>query len=210
MPEKDNWKLKGDFVLSCNCTVFCPCVLSLGQHPPTEGYCQTWAGIRIDEGHYEDTDLAGVKFGPADRHPGPARARQLDCRAVRRRQGVDLCREGADPHLHRQGRRLDGPAENPGRQLPRRAHRADHLRDQGGRHAHLPDREDHRRRRQADQGQGRRARTSSSATRATGSARTSRSRAPKPRACAPSAATGISPAARPNWCRSTGAAMRDA
>ena len=61
MPE--NWKLKGDFVMSCNCTVFCPCVISLGQHEPTEGYCQTWAGIRIEEGHHEETDLAGINVG---------------------------------------------------------------------------------------------------------------------------------------------------
>ena len=61
MPE--NWKLKGDFVLSCNCTVFCPCVISLGQHEPTEGHCQAWAGIRIEEGHHEETDIAGINVG---------------------------------------------------------------------------------------------------------------------------------------------------
>jgi hypothetical protein len=54
------WKLKGEMALSCSCTVFCPCVLSLGDHPPTEGRCQTWAGVRIDSGHFEETDLAGV------------------------------------------------------------------------------------------------------------------------------------------------------
>ena len=59
----DNWKIKGDFVLSCNCTVFCPCVISLGQHEPTEGRCQAWAGVRIDEGFHDDTDLKGVKAG---------------------------------------------------------------------------------------------------------------------------------------------------
>jgi hypothetical protein len=59
----DAWTIKGDLVLSCNCTVFCPCVLSLGQHPPTEGYCQTWAGIRIDEGQSGETDLSGIKVG---------------------------------------------------------------------------------------------------------------------------------------------------
>ena len=53
-------------MLSCNCTVFCPCVLSLGQHPPTEGYCQTWAGFRIDAGHYGDVDLSGLKSRPRD------------------------------------------------------------------------------------------------------------------------------------------------
>lgn len=71
MPEKDNWKLKGDFVMSCNCTVFCPCVISLGQHEPTEGYCQTWAGIRIEEGHHEVTDLAGINVGLIIDIPGP-------------------------------------------------------------------------------------------------------------------------------------------
>ena len=166
----ENWKLKGDFVLSCNCTVFCPCVISLGQHEPTEGYCQTWAGIRIEEGHHEEVDISGINVGLLLDIPGRARARQLDRGALRRRARLDLCREGADPHLHRQGRRLDRAVENPGRRLPRRAHREDHLRDQG-RHAHLPDPEDHRRRGEADHRQGQAARTSWSAIPATGSAR---------------------------------------
>ena len=54
------WRLKGDFVLSCSCTVFCPCVISLGQHAPTEGYCQTWAAVRIDQGHFGEVDLTGI------------------------------------------------------------------------------------------------------------------------------------------------------
>ena len=63
----ESWAMKGELVLSCNCTVFCPCVLSLGQHPPTEGYCQTWAGFRIDAGHFGDVDLAGLNLGLAAR-----------------------------------------------------------------------------------------------------------------------------------------------
>ena len=57
------WHIKGELALSCNCTVFCPCVLSLGQHAPTEGYCQTWAGVRIDDGRFGDVALSGIKFG---------------------------------------------------------------------------------------------------------------------------------------------------
>ncbi|MEO1198800.1 MAG: DUF1326 domain-containing protein [Pseudomonadota bacterium] len=64
------WKLDGELALSCNCTVFCPCVLSLGQHPPTEGYCMTWAGIRIDSGHLEDTDLGGINAALMIEIPG--------------------------------------------------------------------------------------------------------------------------------------------
>jgi hypothetical protein len=60
---RDPWSIKGELALSCNCTVFCPCVLSLGQHAPTEGYCQTWAGVRIDTGRFGDVDLSGVKYG---------------------------------------------------------------------------------------------------------------------------------------------------
>lgn len=66
----DTWKLKGELALSCNCTVFCPCVLSLGQHPPTEGYCQTWMGIRIDEGHFGDADLGRLNVGLIVEIPG--------------------------------------------------------------------------------------------------------------------------------------------
>lgn len=54
------WQIKGELVLNCNCTVFCPCVISLGNHPPTEPTCMGWAGIRIDEGFYGDEDLSGL------------------------------------------------------------------------------------------------------------------------------------------------------
>jgi len=34
-----SWNLKGELILNCNCEVFCPCVVSLGKHAPTQGYC---------------------------------------------------------------------------------------------------------------------------------------------------------------------------
>ncbi len=64
------WAIKGELILNCNCTVFCPCVVSLGQHPPTEGYCQAWAGVRIDEGHFGDVDLSGLNVGLVLEIPG--------------------------------------------------------------------------------------------------------------------------------------------
>jgi len=67
----DPWEIRGNLVLSCNCTLFCPCVLSLGQHPPTEGYCQTWLGICIEKGHSGATDLSGIKVGLIADIPGP-------------------------------------------------------------------------------------------------------------------------------------------
>lgn len=58
-----SWSIKGELILNCNCTVFCPCVVSLGKHPPTEGTCMAWAGVRIDEGHYGNENLAGLNVG---------------------------------------------------------------------------------------------------------------------------------------------------
>jgi hypothetical protein len=54
------WSLQGEMIVNCNCEVFCPCVISLGQHLPSEGHCQAWFGVRIDQGHADDTDLSGL------------------------------------------------------------------------------------------------------------------------------------------------------
>ena len=67
LPE---WAIKGELILNCNCTVFCPCVVSLGKHPPTEGYCQAWVGIRIDKGHYDGESLDGLNIGMIMDIPG--------------------------------------------------------------------------------------------------------------------------------------------
>ncbi|CAG1003281.1 MAG: DUF1326 domain-containing protein [Rhizobiaceae bacterium] len=66
-----SWAMKGEFVRSCNCTLFCPCVVSRGDHPPTEGHCLAWAGIRIDAGHFGDVDLSGLNVGLILESPGP-------------------------------------------------------------------------------------------------------------------------------------------
>ncbi|NOX40961.1 MAG: DUF1326 domain-containing protein [Alphaproteobacteria bacterium] len=73
-PQKSDaltaWAIKGELILNCNCTVFCPCVVSLGKHPPTEGICQAWAGVRIDQGHYGDEDISGLNIGLVLEIPG--------------------------------------------------------------------------------------------------------------------------------------------
>ncbi|MBT0956615.1 DUF1326 domain-containing protein [Alphaproteobacteria bacterium KMM 3653] len=58
-----DWELNGELFLNCSCDVFCPCVVSLGKHPPTEGHCHAWMAIRIDSGHYEGEDLGGLNVG---------------------------------------------------------------------------------------------------------------------------------------------------
>src|SRR5438270_714293 len=70
MALREPWHIKGELMLSCNCTVFCPCVLSLGKHPPTEGYCQTWVGIKIDDGKFAEVDLSDLALGLVIEIPG--------------------------------------------------------------------------------------------------------------------------------------------
>ena len=61
--DADGMGDQGRVVLNCSCTVFCPCVVSLGAHPPTEGHCHAWMAIAIDEGHFEGEDLSGLNVG---------------------------------------------------------------------------------------------------------------------------------------------------
>src|SRR5687768_11374215 len=70
MAGLEPWHIKGELMLSCSCTIFCPCVLSLGKHPPTETQCQTWAGIRIDEGRHGEVSLTGVNLAVMIEIPG--------------------------------------------------------------------------------------------------------------------------------------------
>ena len=65
-----DWAIKGELFLNCSCELFCPCVVSLGAHPPTEGHCNAWMAIAIDEGHYEGEDLNGLNVGLMVEIPG--------------------------------------------------------------------------------------------------------------------------------------------
>ena len=49
--------IQGELILNCNWTVFCPCVISLGSHYPTEGHCHAWLGVRIEKGSYGGEQL---------------------------------------------------------------------------------------------------------------------------------------------------------
>lgn len=68
--EPTNWEIKGELFLNCSCDLFCPCVVSLGKHPPTEGHCHAWMAIRIDEGHFEGESLSGLNVGLMVEIPG--------------------------------------------------------------------------------------------------------------------------------------------
>lgn len=65
------WRIQGDFLMSCNCDVWCPCVLSLGKADPTYGRCLSWWGIHCEKGHYGNITLDGLTTGLLLETPGP-------------------------------------------------------------------------------------------------------------------------------------------
>lgn len=65
-----DWAIKGELFLNCSCHVWCPCVVSLGKHDPSEGDCKAWMAIAIDEGHFEGEDLSGLNVGLMVEIPG--------------------------------------------------------------------------------------------------------------------------------------------
>ncbi len=89
-----DWKIKGELILNCNCTVFCPCVISLGTHPPTEGYCQAWAGVRIDQGNFANEDLSGLNVGLMLEIPGNMGRGNWKCAAYIDERASDAAYDG--------------------------------------------------------------------------------------------------------------------
>lgn len=65
-----SWTIKGEFLLSCNCDLFCPCVVSLGKAKPTQGDCFSWWGIHIQEGRAGRNKLDGLNVAIMLHVPG--------------------------------------------------------------------------------------------------------------------------------------------
>jgi len=69
--EKKEWRIQGDFLMSCNCDVWCPCVLSLGKANPTYTRCLSWWGIHCEKGYFGDVVLDGLTTALMLETPGP-------------------------------------------------------------------------------------------------------------------------------------------
>lgn len=54
-----DWKIKGDGVVCCPCTVPCPCRTN---GPASYGHCEATLYLRIRQGHYADLDLGGMQM----------------------------------------------------------------------------------------------------------------------------------------------------
>jgi hypothetical protein len=54
-----DWSIKGPEISACNCEWGCPCQFNA---LPSHGNCRAAVGMRIDEGHFGDVRLDGLKF----------------------------------------------------------------------------------------------------------------------------------------------------
>jgi hypothetical protein len=62
-----DWRIKGEEISTCNCDWGCPCQFNA---LPTHGNCRAIVGIRIDEGHFGDVRLDGMKAVAVFAWPG--------------------------------------------------------------------------------------------------------------------------------------------
>jgi hypothetical protein len=63
-----DWQILGEEVGTCNCVWACPCQF---EGDPSEGDCHALIGYKIDEGHFGEVNLDGVKFAGVVSWPGP-------------------------------------------------------------------------------------------------------------------------------------------
>lgn len=56
------WKLRGEYMESCNCDYLCPCIYTNPQGEATHDHCTALLVFRIDEGQHDTVDLGGLKF----------------------------------------------------------------------------------------------------------------------------------------------------
>jgi hypothetical protein len=61
------WELKGREMVNCTCEYGCNCQFNA---LPDKGHCHAVAGIVIDEGHFGDTRLDGLKLAAIFKWPG--------------------------------------------------------------------------------------------------------------------------------------------
>jgi hypothetical protein len=56
------WRISGEYMETCNCTMLCPCITSNLGAVPTEGDCKAAVAMRIDQGEKDGIKLDGLSF----------------------------------------------------------------------------------------------------------------------------------------------------
>ena len=73
------WEIKARELANCNCSYGCPCQFNA---PPTYGNCEAVVCMEIDNGHYGDIDLSGIRFACIVWWPGPVHEGGGKCQPV--------------------------------------------------------------------------------------------------------------------------------
>jgi hypothetical protein len=63
-----DWYVEGALFTNCNCDYGCPCQF---ESRPTHGHCRGYEVVRIDQGHFGDVPLSGLRFAMLYAWPGP-------------------------------------------------------------------------------------------------------------------------------------------
>src|SRR5262249_4565245 len=62
------WVVKGTEFANCNCSYGCPCQFNA---LPTQGYCEAVGAWEIEEGHFAEVPLDGLRAVGLYKYPGP-------------------------------------------------------------------------------------------------------------------------------------------
>ena len=73
------WEIHGLEFGNCNCDYSCPCQF---EALPTNGDCRGMAFFRIDQGHFGEVSLDGLKMGVIYAFPGPIHEGKGKCQII--------------------------------------------------------------------------------------------------------------------------------
>jgi hypothetical protein len=62
------WEIEGTELINCNCSYGCPCQFNA---LPSKGFCEAMGAISIENGHFGDVRLDGLKIAVVFQWPGP-------------------------------------------------------------------------------------------------------------------------------------------
>jgi hypothetical protein len=65
------WKIEGDYMETCNCSMLCPCITTNLSAKPTEGDCKAAIAMKIKKGEKDGVTLDGLSFVVLMHSPGP-------------------------------------------------------------------------------------------------------------------------------------------
>lgn len=63
-----NWRMKGQYIKNCDCLATCPCDTT--GFPAPQSYCEGVVAMNIQEGHFDDVRLDGLRWAGVVHWPG--------------------------------------------------------------------------------------------------------------------------------------------